>query len=243
VLTVETSLHGALAVLEWAVTETQRRLDAHNQAKRTGGMPSADTLRPLWLLLDHPSELTELAQAEGRPDPQELLETPLRHGRMAHVTVVVVDRLDALERIRPSVRTACKARVVLGPLSQHLALDALGGALDITPSSHTLPGRGYARLGGAAPVRLQVPATPDPLDEEAPIDQRDAVIALLPHADTRTESTADLPPVPAAVPTDPDLLLSADLSEIEHSPLGLPSVELPPMPQVPPMPSEAPHYH
>ncbi|WP_207892398.1 hypothetical protein [Streptacidiphilus pinicola] len=253
VLTVETSLHGALAALEWASTETQRRLDAHNLAKRTGAMPPADTLRPLWLLLDHPSELTELAQAEGRPDPQELLETPLRHGRTAHVTVVVVDRLDALERIRPSVQAACKARVVLGPLSQHMALDALGGPLDITPSSHTPPGRGYVRLGGAAPVRLQVPATPDPLDDEAPIDQRDAVIALLPHADTRTESTADLAPVPpapatAGVPSGQEPTISVDLSAVDlsalpHPPLDLPSVELPPMPQMPPMPSEAPRYH
>ncbi|SEM24333.1 hypothetical protein [Streptacidiphilus jiangxiensis] len=250
VLTVETSLHGALAALEWAATETQRRLDAHNLAKRTGGMPPADTTRPLWLLLDHPSELSELAQAEGRPDPQELLEVPLRNGRTAHVTVVVVDRLDALERIRPAVRGGCKARVVLGPLSQHLALDALGAPLDITPSSHTPPGRGYARLNNAAPVRLQVPATPDPLDDEAPIDQRDAVIALLPHADTRTESTADLtpvqvPPVPAPPVQAPSLAetsLSADLSAIDHPPLDLPSVELPPMPQVPPLPTEAPRF-
>ncbi|MFD0327897.1 hypothetical protein ACFQZC_05795 [Streptacidiphilus monticola] len=37
--TVETSLHGALAALEWAANETQRRLDAHNVAKRTGIAP------------------------------------------------------------------------------------------------------------------------------------------------------------------------------------------------------------
>ena len=209
--TVETSLHGALAALEWAVNETQRRLDAHNLAKRTGGTPPADTVRPLWLLLDHPAELSELAQAEGRTDPQDLLEFPLRHGRTAHVTVVVADHLDALPRIKPTVRSAARARVVLGPLDPDLAPDALGAPLDITPSSQTPPGRGYARLGIHPPVRLQVPAAPDPLDEETPADQRDAVIALLPHTDSRTEAPTapplvkDLPPVPSGSsgPTSP----------------------------------------
>ncbi|MBF9068940.1 hypothetical protein [Streptacidiphilus fuscans] len=244
--TVETSLHGALAALEWAANETQRRLDAHNLAKRSGGVPPADTLRPLWLLLDHPSELTELAQAEGRTDPQELLEVPLRHGRTAHVTVVVVDRLEALDRIRPGVRTACRARVVLGPIGQETALEALGAPLDITPSSHTPPGRGYARLGNSAPIRLQVPATPDPLDEDAPTDQRDAVIALLPHADTRTETTTELNLGTDLLGKD---LLSKDRSN-SHSrdmaPVDLPPVELPPdlppMPTLPPLPTEAPRF-
>ena len=188
--TVETSLHGALAALEWAANETQRRLDAHNLAKRTGTPPPPDAVRPLWLLLDHPAELSELAQAEERPDPQDLLETPLRHGRTAHVTVVVAEYLDALGRLKPTLRSATRARMVLGPLDPDLAPEALGTPLDITPSSHTPPGRGYVRLGNQPPVRIQVPATPDPLDEETPDDQRDAVIALLPHADTRTEAPA-----------------------------------------------------
>ncbi|MHA6764825.1 hypothetical protein [Streptacidiphilus sp. PAMC 29251] len=215
--TVETSLHGALAALEWAVNETHRRMDAHNLAKRTGGTPPADTVRPLWLLLDHPAELSELAQAEGRTDPQDLLEVPLRHGRTAHITVVVADHLDALRGSSRTVRSAARARVVLGPLDPDLAPDALGAALDITPSSHTPPGRGYARLGVHPPVRLQVPAAPDPLDEETPADQRDAVIALLPHSDSRTEAPAGAlslslaknpPPIPPG--PDPD---RADLAE------------------------------
>jgi hypothetical protein len=216
--TVETSLHGALAALEWAMHETQRRLDAHNLAKRTGAAPPADTVRPLWLLLDHPAELSELAQAENRPDPQDLLEFPLRHGRTAHITVVVADHLDALDRIKPTVRSATRARVVLGALDPDLAPEALGVPLDITPSSHTPAGRGYARLGTNPPVRIQVPAAPDPLDEETPANQRDAVIALLPHADSRTEApaapvltktvltstplTSTPPPVPAALEQD-----------------------------------------
>ncbi len=209
VYTVETSLHGALAALEWAANETQRRLGAHNLAKRTGATPPPDAVRPLWLLLDHPAELSELAQAEGKPDPQDLLETPLRHGRNAHVTVVVAEYLDAYDRLRPTLRSATRARVVLGPLDPDLAMDVLGAPLDITPSSHTPPGRGYARLGNHPPVRLQVPATPDPLDEETPPEQRDAVIALLPHADTRTEAPAPSPaPAPPSL-TKPELTAAA----------------------------------
>lgn len=179
--TVETSLHGALAALEWAANETQRRLDAHNVAKRTGIAPAPDTVRPLWLLLDRLTELSELARGEGRPDPQSLLEVPLRHGRTAHVTVVVVDQLEALHRLTPTLRTACRARVVLGAPDPELASEVLGTPLDTTPSGHTPPGRGYARLGNAAPVRLQVPATPDPLDQETPAEQRHAVTDLLPQ--------------------------------------------------------------
>ena len=226
--TVETSLHGALAALEWAVTETQRRLDAHNLAKRSGVTPPADTVRPLWLLLDHPAELSELAQAEGRTDPQDLLEVPLRHGRTAHVTVVVADHLDALDRIKPTVRSAARARVVLGALDPDLAPEALGAPLDITPSSHTPPGRGYARLGIHPPVRLQVPAAPDPLDDETPVDQRDAVIALLPHADSRTEAPAPTA-APAAAPAPvqlSELSLSKNPAPIPAG-LGLDQAERP----------------
>jgi hypothetical protein len=131
---------------------------------------------------------------------------------------VVADHLDALDRIKPTVRSATRARVVLGALDPDLAPEALGVPLDITPSSHTPAGRGYARLGTNPPVRIQVPAAPDPLDEETPPDQRDAVIALLPHAGSRTEApaapvltktvltstplTSTPPPVPAALEQD-----------------------------------------
>jgi len=194
--TVETSLHGALAAVEWVAKETERRLVALNAARHHGVTAPADVTRPLWLLLDHPTELSELAHAEGRPDPQELLEMPLRHGRAARVTVVFADDLEARDRISPTVRAAARARVVLGPVSAETGSIALGVPLDIAPAAQTPPGRGYARIGTAAPVRLQVPATVDPLDEEAAAALRDAVIALLPHRDTRTEAAA---PAPAPV--------------------------------------------
>lgn len=198
--TVETSLHGALAALEWAAQETDRRLAALNTARHTGSAPPEDVTRPLWLLLDHPTELSELAHAEGRPDPQDLLELPLRHGRAARVTVVIADDVEARDRLTPTVRTTTRARVLLGPAGPEEGHLALGAPLDIVPAAHAPIGRGYARIGNGAPVRLQVPATVDPLDDEAPAALRDAVIALLPHRDTRTEAAADAPPRPEQPP-------------------------------------------
>ncbi|MEV4561507.1 hypothetical protein AB0K51_31615 [Kitasatospora sp. NPDC049285] len=211
--TVETSLHGALAALEWVAQETERRLVALNAARHHGVAAPEDVTRPLWILLDHPTELSELAHAEGRTDPQELLEVPLRHGRAARVTVVFVDDLEARDRISPTVRTCTRARVVLGPVTADSGSAALGVALDIAPAAQTPPGRGYARIGTAAPVRVQVPVTVDPLDEEAPARLRDAVIALLPHRDTRTEAAAP-DPVPAEVVVEPvGVDLSVELSK------------------------------
>ncbi|MFJ1935427.1 hypothetical protein ACIOGZ_22585 [Kitasatospora sp. NPDC088160] len=205
--TVETSLHGALAALEWAAQETERRLAALNAARHAGTAPPEDATRPLWLLLDHPTELSELAHAEGRPDPQDLLELPLRHGRAARVTVVIADDVEARGRITSTVRSTTRARVVLGPAGPEEGHAVLGAPLDIVPAAHAPAGRGYARIGNGTPVRLQVPATVDPLDEEAPAQLRDAVIALLPHRDTRTEAAADLPPrperPPVVLPADP----------------------------------------
>ncbi|GAA2229571.1 membrane protein [Kitasatospora cystarginea] len=196
VYTVETSLHGALAALEWAAKETERRIAALSTARHHGVTPPEDVSRPLWLLLDHPTELSELAHAEGRPDPQDLLEVPLRQGRAARVTVVIADDLAARDRISTTVRATTRARVVLGPPGAEAAEAALGVPLDIAPAAQMPPGRGYARIGTALPVRLQVPATVDPLDEEAPPQLRDAVITLLPHRDTRTEADADVEPAP-----------------------------------------------
>ncbi|MFJ1757228.1 hypothetical protein [Kitasatospora sp. NPDC088134] len=218
--TVETSLHGALAALEWVAQETERRLVALNAARQHGLAAPADATRPLWVLLDHLTELSELAHAEGRTDPQDLLEVPLRHGRAARVTVVFVDDLEARDRISATVRTCTRARVVLGPVTPESGGAALGVPLDIAPAAHTPPGRGYARIGTAAPVRLQVPVTVDPLDDEAPAALRDAVISLLPHRDTRTEAAA--PTVPA-VPSEPptvgaDATVAAPVADLTKGP-------------------------
>ncbi|MFE2106288.1 hypothetical protein ACFXAF_10515 [Kitasatospora sp. NPDC059463] len=221
--TVETSLHGALAALQWAAEETGRRLTVLNAARHTGTAPPQDVSRPLWLLLDHPTELSELAHAEGRPDPQDLLELPLRHGRAARVTVVVADDIEARDRISPSVRATTRARVVLGPAGPEEGHAALGVPLDIVPAAQAPAGRGYARIGTGAPVRLQVPATVDPLDEDAPAALRDAVIALLPHRDTRTEAPA--PAVPGR-PVEPLPAEPGDGPRPAPLPEPLPGVDL-----------------
>ena len=98
--------------------------------------------------------------------------------------------------------------MLLGPAGTEEAHAALGAPLDIAPAAHAPAGRGYARIGNGTPVRLQVPATVDPLDDDAPAQLRDAVIALLPHRDSRTEAAAapprpDRPPVVTADGTVP----------------------------------------
>ncbi|MFF0298505.1 hypothetical protein ACFYST_13770 [Kitasatospora sp. NPDC004614] len=208
VYTVETSLHGALAALEWVAKETERRLIALNAARHHGVPAPADVTRPLWILLDHLTELSELAHAEGRTDPQELLEVPLRHGRAARVTVVFVDDLDARHRIAATVHTCTRARMVLGPVTSESGSAGLGVPLDIAPAAHTPPGRGYARLGTASPVRVQVPVTVDPLDDEAPPALREAVIALLPHRDSPIEAPAPT----AAEPAESDPLVAVEVA-------------------------------
>lgn len=76
VLAVECGLAGALSTLEWAAHETERRLIAANRARQSGHPTPEDTRRPLWILLDRPSVFGHLAAADGRTDPQELLQVP-----------------------------------------------------------------------------------------------------------------------------------------------------------------------
>jgi hypothetical protein len=180
VLAVEGGLLGASATLEWAAHETERRLIAVNRARQAGHPVAEDVRRPLWILVDRPTALTQLAAAEGRADPQRLLDVPLRHGRTANVAVAVADLLDATEALAPVVIAQTRARVVLGPLAPEHVEAVLGARQRTTPAADVPPGRGYARLGSGPVVRLQVPATPDPFDEQTPAAHREAVLALLP---------------------------------------------------------------
>ncbi|WP_329458839.1 hypothetical protein [Streptomyces sp. NBC_01497] len=182
VLAVESALSGALAALEWASHETERRLIAANRARQSGTPLPEDVKRPLWILVDRPSVFAHLAAADGRRDPQQLLTVPLRHGRAAGVTVVVADHADALSWIDESVTSHTPARVVLGALPAELVESVLGAPPHTTPTPDVPPGRGYARLGASCEVlRVQVPATPDPYDEAATDAGRQAVLALLPQ--------------------------------------------------------------
>ncbi|MGQ4384547.1 hypothetical protein [Streptomyces sp. SAS_270] len=193
VLAVECGLAGALASLEWAAHETERRLIAANRARQAGHPAPDDTKRPLWILLDRPSVLGHVAAADGHPDPQTLLQVPLRHGRAANVTVVVAEHFDTLDTLSDAVRQHTRARVVLGPASPDRLEAVLGAPPHTTPVKDVPPGRGYARLGTGPVLRLQVPATPDPYDDATSDTHRRAVLDLLPDRTT----PADAQPVPA----------------------------------------------
>ena len=181
VLAVECGLAGALAGLEWAANETERRLIAADQARQSGQRAPDDTRRPLWILLDRPSAFGHLAAADGRRDPQQLLQVPLRHGRAAQVTVVVADHLDSLDALSETVLTHTRARVVLGAAAPARVEAVLGAPPRTTPTADVPPGRGYARLGAGPVLRLQVPATPDPYDDATSEAHRRAVLELLPE--------------------------------------------------------------
>ncbi|MEW1718736.1 hypothetical protein [Streptomyces sp. NPDC093109] len=215
VLAVECGLSGALAGLEWAAHETQRRLIAANRARQSGLPAPQDTRRPLWILLDRPSVFGHLAAADGRPDPQELLQIPLRHGGAVHVTVVVADQLDAPAAVAETVRSHTHARVVLGPVSPAQAEAVLGAPPHTTPVPDVPPGRGYARLGGGPVLRLQVPATPDPYDEATSEAHRRAVLDLLPPRSAPPAPVS--PPVPVA-----DAVPDAHVEQAQ-APVGAPA--------------------
>ncbi|MFI6038446.1 hypothetical protein ACIBBD_30775 [Streptomyces sp. NPDC051315] len=195
VLGVEVELAGALASLEWAAQETERRLIAANQARQAGHPPPDDTRRPLWILLDRPTAFTHLADADDRKDPQSLLQVPLRHGRAAHVTVVVAEQFDSLDALSDAVRQHTRARVVLGQAPAALLEAVLGARPHTTAPDHVPPGRGYARLGTGPVHRLQVPATPDPYDDATSDAHRQAVLDLLPPRTTPADGESL--PVPA----------------------------------------------
>ncbi|MFF9003513.1 hypothetical protein ACF1GW_38085 [Streptomyces achromogenes] len=202
VLAVECALPGALASLEWAARETERRLIAVNLARQAGDPPPADTRRPLWILLDRPAVFTHLAAADGRKDPQALLQVPLRHGRAANVTVVVAEQFDSAETLGDAVRQHTRARVVLGATAPQQVEAVLGAAPHTTPPTRVPPGRGYARLGSGPVHRLQVPRTPDPYDDATSDADRQAVLELLPaRAAAVGAGTADLSkPAPEKTP-------------------------------------------
>ncbi|MEV6563872.1 hypothetical protein [Streptomyces kronopolitis] len=202
VLGVESGLAGALATLEWAAHETERRLIAANRARQAGRPAPEDTRRPLWILADRPTALTHIAAAEGRDDPQQWLQAPLRHGRAAQVTVVVAEHFESAELLSEPVRAHTKARVVLGPATAEEVRAVLGAPPHTTPVAQVPPGRGYARLGTAAVLRLQVPATPDPLDDATGQAHREAVLALLPERTLPADGAGPAEPVGGKKPED-----------------------------------------
>ncbi|MEJ8655926.1 MULTISPECIES: hypothetical protein [Streptomyces] len=248
VLAVECGLAGALASLEWAAHETERRLITANRARQAGHPAPEDTRRPLYVLVDRPSVFSHLAAADGRTDPQQLLQVPLRHGRAVHVTVVVADQFDSLEFLSETVRTHTRARAVLGPATPAQVESVLGAPPHTTPTSEVPPGRGYARMGTGGVLRLQVPATPDPYDDATSEAHRQAVLELLPErqiapderraederraADPRTEPVAE--PLTDPLPEP----LVEPLAEPLPEPAPEPAASARPRPATTPVPAE-----
>ncbi|MBW5481562.1 hypothetical protein [Streptomyces bambusae] len=202
VLAVECGPAGAAAALEWAAGETERRLIATRRAREAGLPAPEDARRPLWILLDRPGVLGYLAAAEGIDDPLALLQVPLRHGRTVQLTVAVAEHFDHLELLHDVVWAHTRARAVLGPAGVQQIADVLGVPPNTTPTAQVPPGRGYARLGTGPVFRLQVPATPDPYDEAAGPEARQAVLDLLPerHGPAPAPGHPLLDPVPRTKP-------------------------------------------
>ncbi|MFC8588129.1 hypothetical protein ACFUGD_26780 [Streptomyces sp. NPDC057217] len=222
VLAVECGLSGALTSLEWAAHETERRLIATNQARQAGLPAPEDTRRPLWILLDRPGVLGHLAAADGRPDPQELLRVPLRHGRAAQVTVVVAEQFDHVDTLSEAVRSHTGARVVLGPASPGQIEAVLGVPPHTTPTPDVPAGRGYARLGTGPVLRLQVPATPDPYDDAASDAHRRAVLELLPERNPAAPAAPTAPPAPTPAPTPAVVIEKIPVTAPEPAPAAGP---------------------
>ncbi|MGA5066989.1 ATP-binding protein [Streptomyces exfoliatus] len=238
VLAVECGLSGSLASLEWAAHETERRLIAANRARQAGHPAPEDTRRPLWILLDRPSILGHLAAADGRGDPQELLQVPLRHGRAAQVTVVVAEQFDSADTLSEAVRSHTRARIVLGPATPEQIAAVLGTEPHTTPTPQVPAGRGYARLGSGPVLRLQVPATPDPYDDATSETHRQAVLDLLPERRTATPATPSATPatVTTAAPAPAIEKAVAPAPEPAPAPRGRPDPG--PAPLHAPVPAE-----
>ncbi len=97
---------------------------------------------PPWILLDRPSALGHFAAADGRNDPQALLQVPLRHGRAAGVTVVIAEQFEDLEALSEAVQQHTRARVVLGS-----GLSGPAGSRPRRAAAH------HSYVGGAAWLR------------------------------------------------------------------------------------------
>ncbi|GAA1894407.1 membrane protein [Streptomyces sodiiphilus] len=177
VVAVESAPGAAVAALEWAARETERRL---LDAGAAGGRERVREGRALWIVVDRPGLLGHLAELEGAAAPRELLEVPLRYGRAAGVTVVLAEHIGELESLGAAVLTCARARVVLGPAPPSRVQEILGVPAGGTPAAEWPAGRGWARVGGGRALRIQTPAAPDPDDRAAGDPQRRAVLELLP---------------------------------------------------------------
>jgi hypothetical protein len=182
VLAVECTPAGALTSLTWAARETERRLVAANRARQAGRQPAEDTRRPLWILVDRPALLGQLAAAEGRPDPQELLRVPLRHGRAAQVTVVVAEHAEQLAEAGrvPDAAPPAPAGEDPGGTGEPPPYERY------SPSGPALPGPGHAVVDGAVLTHTRARVALGPLSF--------AEVAAVLGAEPGTTPAPEVPP-------------------------------------------------
>ncbi|WP_067069716.1 FtsK/SpoIIIE domain-containing protein [Carbonactinospora thermoautotrophica] len=176
---VAAGLDDALDALRWLAEETERRADAISQARLAHAPVPDEVSQQLWLIVDDLVDLVDLARAADRPDPQQYLEAPLRLGRSANVTVVLSAQYAQARQFKPVQLTQLRARVGLGAIDQAGAKLLFGSTLGTGKDDELPPGRGWAKIGSAGMVRVQVPYTPDPYDEETAETDRSRVLALL----------------------------------------------------------------
>ncbi|MCF2532238.1 hypothetical protein [Yinghuangia soli] len=178
VLRVDTTAEQVRETLTWLRGEAARRAAAIADAKAAGLPVPEDARRPLWVLLDEPAELG--GGAAG--DLFELLDLPLRLGRTTHISVVATARPAQLDRLHPGLLGETHTRIVLGGMDEAQLYAALGAAPGIAGGEAMPAGRGYARFGAGAVIRLQTPYTPDPLEDDTPDADRRRILDLLPAA-------------------------------------------------------------
>lgn len=179
VLRVDTTLDQVRETLAWLHAETARRAAAIGAAKAAGAPVPEDARRPLLVLLDEPTELTD-AGGGSAADVYALLDLPLRLGRTTHISLVTTARPSQLARLHPGLLGETHTRIALGPLESEALVSALGAEPGIAGGDAMPPGRGYARIGAGPVIRLQTPYTPDPLEDDTPDADRGRILDLLP---------------------------------------------------------------
>lgn len=132
-----------------------------------------------WLLVDDLPDLAHAARDADGPDPYQLLDTVLRLGRAAGLTVGLTAPYHQAGSVPAGLLAQLRVRVGLGPLDQ------AGGALLFDDASapgrrDRLPaGRGWVRLGGGPVSRLQTPYAPDPYSSSTTNPDRSRMLQLL----------------------------------------------------------------
>ena len=164
VLAVECGLAGALASLEWAAHETERRLIAANRARQAGHAAAGGHQAPA---VDPAGPARASSATSRRPTAARIRRrcSRCRCGTAGRPTSrwSWPSSSTALEALSEAVRQHTRARVVLGPATPEQVEAVLGAPPHTTPAARR-PARPRLRAAGHGPGhRLQVPGHPGPV--------------------------------------------------------------------------------